>query len=192
MAFVNGFRITVLLTFEHVSGLRFCPSCPQCNVGGSPCRDRFGSSATAEGGIFGRTDAVFTSIEAQKSTGSLHAHSRLFIQFLHQHTSVHDIISMLRKNCTHVVQDYFYYRTHVCRQVVHTDKVSLEQQLDKHETAWPDYRDSTFLVTIPEYLREPSGDALNLNDTDQLADNIVQGQNGLTLTFMKTSSKYNK
>ena len=65
---------------------------------------------------------------------------------------------------------------HVCRQVFRTDKVTLEQQLDKHETARPDYKDSTFLVTIPEYLREPSGYAVNLHDTDQLADNIVQGQ----------------
>ena len=83
---------------------------------------------------------------------------------------------MLRKNRTHVVQDYLEYKTHVCRLVFHTDKVTLEQQWDKHETAWPDYKDSTFLVTIPEYLRQPSGDAVNLHDTDQLADNIVQGQ----------------
>ena len=60
VASVDGFRIMVLLTFEHLSGLRFCPNCPHFKVGGSHCRDLFGSSATAEGGIFGRIDAVFT------------------------------------------------------------------------------------------------------------------------------------
>ena len=44
---------------------------------------------------------------------------------------------------------YFDYKTHVRRQLYLTDKVALEQQFDKHETAWPDYKDSTFLVTIP-------------------------------------------
>ena len=86
---------------------------------------------------------------------------------------------MLRKNCTHVVQDYLDYKTHVCRQVFHADEVTLEQQLDKHETAWPDYKDSTFLVTIPEYLCKPPGDAVNLHHTDQLADSIAQGQQWL-------------
>ena len=49
LASVDGFRIMVLLTFEHLFGLRFCPNCPHCNVGGSPCQDLFGSRATAEG-----------------------------------------------------------------------------------------------------------------------------------------------
>ena len=51
--------------------------------------------------------------------------------------------------------------------------------MDKHETAWPDYKYSTFRATIPEYLREPSGDAVNLHDTDQLSDKIVQSQKWL-------------
>ena len=76
LASIDGFRIMVLLTFEHVFGLRFRPNCPDCNVGSNPRQYLFGSSATAEGGLFGRIDAVFTSLEAQKSTGSLHAHSK--------------------------------------------------------------------------------------------------------------------
>ena len=127
------------------------------------------------GGICGRVDAVFTSIEVQNFTGSLHAHSLFVIQCLHQHTGVHGIISMLRNNCTHVVPDYSDYKTHVCRQVYPTDTVALEQQLDKHETAWPDYKDSIVLATIPAYLQEPSGDDVKLHDTDQLPDNIVKG-----------------
>ena len=48
----------------------------------------FGSNATSEGGILGRVDAVYTYIEAQESTGSLHAHSQVVVQCLHQHTCV--------------------------------------------------------------------------------------------------------
>ena len=88
LASVDGFRIMILLTFEHLFGIRFCPNCPDCNTTTCPCQDIVGSVATALGGIFGRIDAVFTSIEAQKSTGSLHAHSQLFIQCLHEHTQV--------------------------------------------------------------------------------------------------------
>ena len=134
----------VLLTLEHLFVLRFCDNCPQCNFDGCPCQDLFGSSATAEGGIFGRIDAVFTAIEAQKSTGSLHAHSQLFIQCLHQRTSLHDVIAMLRHNCSHVVKDYLDYKTRVCRQVYQTDTIELDEQLDKHETAWPEYKESKF------------------------------------------------
>ena len=46
----------------------------------------FGSHAKPEGGILGRVDAVYMSIEAQTSTGSLHAHSQVVVQCLHQHT----------------------------------------------------------------------------------------------------------
>ena len=80
LASVDGFRIMVLLTFEHVFGLRCCENCPQCNFAGCPCQDSFGSNATAEGGLVGRIDAVFSAIQAQKSTGSLHAHSQFVIQ----------------------------------------------------------------------------------------------------------------
>ena len=87
----------IFLTFEHLFGIRFCPNCPDCNLTSNPCQDLCGSAATCLGCIFGRIDAVFTSIEAQQSTGSLHAHSQLFIQCLHQHTSLEDIITTLRK-----------------------------------------------------------------------------------------------
>ena len=65
MASVDGFRTVILLTVEHLFGIRVCPHCPDCNATSNPCQDMFGSVATALGGIFGRIDAIFTSIEAQ-------------------------------------------------------------------------------------------------------------------------------
>ena len=58
MASVDGFRTMILLTFEHLFGIRFCPHCPDCNATSNPCQDMFGSVATALGGIFGRIDAI--------------------------------------------------------------------------------------------------------------------------------------
>lgn len=110
----------IQLTFQHLFGVNFCPHCPSCNHTSSqrtPCQDLFGSNATAEGGIFGRVDAVYTSIEAQKSTGSLHAHSQVFVQCLHQHTNLYQIMEKIREKPDGIVQEYLRYKEHVCRQV---------------------------------------------------------------------------
>ena len=92
LASVDGFRVLCHLAYEHLFGVRVCPRCPDCNNADNedakPCQDIFGSNATPEGGIFGRIDGIFTSIEAQKSAGSLHAHSQLHVQCIHQHTSL--------------------------------------------------------------------------------------------------------
>ena len=44
----------------------------------------FGGNAQPTGGILGRADAVFASIEALKSSGSLRAHIQAFVQYIHQ------------------------------------------------------------------------------------------------------------
>ena len=86
------------------------------------------------------------------------------------------MVQKLRKHCTHVVQYYLDYKAHVRRQVHQSDIYTLEQQLNKHEAAWLENNNSTFLATVPEYLREASGDDVSLHDSDQLADNIVKGE----------------
>ena len=73
LASVDGFKMLLMVTYEYLFGMRVCFFCPDCNAlsktnNVSPCQDLFGSNAHAEGGIFGRIDAGFTSIEAQKST----------------------------------------------------------------------------------------------------------------------------
>ena len=121
LASVDGFRVMIQLTFQHLFGINVCQHCPRCNVDESntPCQDMFGSSATAEGGFFGRVDAVYTSIEAQKSTGSLHAHSQVFVQCLHQHTSIYDILDTLREKPHNISKEYLRYKEHVFSPGVH-------------------------------------------------------------------------
>ena len=105
LASVDGFRVVVSVSYEHLFGMRVWAFCPDCNGdAGVPCQDLFGSSSsTAEGGIFGRCDAGYTSIEAQKSKGSLHAHSQLFVQCLHQHTPLADVLRRLRADGVDIV-----------------------------------------------------------------------------------------
>ena len=64
LAAVDGFRILVSLTYEHLFGMRVCPFCPDCNNGehGVPCQELFGSNASPEGGLsVGRTQDTLPS-----------------------------------------------------------------------------------------------------------------------------------
>ena len=117
-ASVDSFRILVLAAFKFLFGMNVCFRCPDCNTSKTmqPCQDVFGCSATAEGGFAGRAEAAFTSIEKQKATGSLHAHSQVFIQCLHQHMPLIKVFEFLKSGTADVVQRYLRYKTHVCRQ----------------------------------------------------------------------------
>ena len=144
LASVDGFRLMVLLAYEHLFGMRVCPNCPHCNHDdhGSPCQDCFGSNAKPEGGVFGRVDAGYTSIEAQKSTGALHAHSQLFVQCLHQHEPLSEVLKRLAQK-PELVERYLRYKEHVCRTVFADDDLvqSWEQARRKEvESAWLTYK----------------------------------------------------
>ena len=73
LACAEGFKTLVQLTMRHLFGVRCCPHCPSCGSSDTPCTDAFGSNATAFGGVLGRVDAVYGSIECQKA-GTLHVH----------------------------------------------------------------------------------------------------------------------
>ena len=153
LASVDGFRVMIQLTFQHVFGINFCQDCPGCNhnESNSPCQDLFGSNATAEGGIFGRVDAVYTSIEAQKSTGSLHAHSQVFVQCLHQHTNIYQILEKLREKPDSIVKEYLRYKEHVSRQVYMENPEIVNTKLAEAESEWPEYKSNTMLTAVRRY-----------------------------------------
>ena len=54
LASVEGFRVMVELTLQHLFGMNYCSNCPNCSESPCPCQDLFGSSAHAEGGILNR------------------------------------------------------------------------------------------------------------------------------------------
>ena len=165
LASVEGFRVMVQLTFKYLFGLSFCSHCPDCVSSADPCQDLFGSSANAEGGIFGRIDAIFTSIEAQKSTGSLHAHSQLVVQCLHQHTPLWEIVTQLKKGAGSMFNAYLNYKAHVCRQVYASDRDVVDEKLNTFESQWPEYETATNLFGCPSYLRDvPYDPTSNVSD----------------------------
>ena len=111
----------------------------------------FGSNATAEGGIFGCVDAVYTSIEAQKSTGNLHARSHVFVQCLHQHTNIYEIINKIREKQDSIVKEYLRYKKHVCRQVYTENVYVVNAKLAEAESEWPEYERNETLTAMPAY-----------------------------------------
>ena len=152
-ASVDGFRATVLLTYEHLFGMRLCNHCPNCSSSPhTPGQYLFGSNAESDGGIFGRIDAGYSSIEAQNYSGSLHAHSQLFVQCLHQHTSLREILAMVRKDGDEIVTDYLKYNAWVCRQVHMTPEEQLHADLSECEKQWPEFKEDTHLISTPNYL----------------------------------------
>ena len=154
----DGFRVLCRLVLCHVFGVRICPYCPDCNsenFKGPPCQDRRGSSATVLGGVFGRADAVFGSIENQKA-GALHLHLQLFIQCLHQHMPLYDIFRKLRdiKQNT-IVAEYLGYVNHVCK-TTYDDIEAAHASRDAREDEWPEYANRSTLLSKPTYMSEPS------------------------------------
>jgi len=140
--------------------MRVCSNCPDCNLPqkfkGPPCQDIFGSNSTPEGGIFGRCDAAYTSIEAQKSRGSLHAHTQLFVQCLHQHTPLVEIFAQIRSaGGGEIVNKYLRYKAHVCRQE-YASVANIDSRLEVLEKEWPEYETARALTSQPAYLTRRS------------------------------------
>ena len=171
LASVDGFRILVLLTIRHLFGMRVCPFCPDCNHGdrSTPCQDVFGSNATSVGGCFGRFDAAFTAIEAQKSTGSLHAHCQLFLQCLHQHTHLHNIFETIRKNGSGIVDDYLKYQSHVRRQVYAGSEADVAKKVEDAERHWPAYKVTSLLMSRPSYQIATAPNSLTAQEVEAKA-----------------------
>ena len=75
LASVYGFHMLCRIILRTLFGVRCCSDCPDCNLKTDVdndgylkgCVDAFGSVAESEGGIFGRVDGYYGSIECQKA-----------------------------------------------------------------------------------------------------------------------------
>ena len=52
LASVDGCRVLVQLSLQHLFCMNVCQHGPECNISTERCQDLLGSSATAEGGDF--------------------------------------------------------------------------------------------------------------------------------------------
>ena len=91
-------------------GGQVLPALPQLRRFGAAVQRRVRSNALATGGVLGRVDAVFGSIECQKS-GTLHAHLQVFVQCRHQRGSLG------KPQLQTLLQRYASYTAHVRRSV---------------------------------------------------------------------------
>ena len=110
------------------------------------CSDLFGSNAYPEGGVFGRPDGIFISVEAQKSAGGLHAHAQLHLQCIHQRTPLAEILELLLRGNTHISQDYLCFKKHACRQE-YEDVDGWKSRKQQTEEEWPEYKNSAKLIS---------------------------------------------
>ena len=93
LASVEAFHVQLRLVLRHIFGVEFCVDCPNCD---QCCTDTPSASAAVWGaGAFGRVSAVYACLEHQKSA-ALHAHMQVFVECLHQHTPLKDILQLAK------------------------------------------------------------------------------------------------
>ena len=158
---VDAFTVLVRIVLARLLGLRMCPECPRCNAGDHPCQDAFGSNAEPQGGIFGRCDALFGGVEAQKA-GALHLHFHAFIQRVHQHNTLYDIAQMIRDELLSVGA-LKQYTDWVCNQS-YPDVERSKSEADEVEAQWPKFEQDKRLGRIPSFVWADQGACLNGGD----------------------------
>jgi len=154
LASVDGFHVICLLLLKCVFGVNVCPQCPRCVTTRTACADRAGSSATLAGGVFGRVDAVYMSVEAQKSTGSLHAHCQVFVQCLHQHTPLTEIFQLVETRLEGLRAAYLQYNSHVVHMTYSGQtEEEIEAGIARAEGTWPEHAADATMTAYPHYQR---------------------------------------
>ena len=185
LAAVDGFRALTQLMLKHLFGVRICPFCPDCNrfAGLEPCQDQRGSNAETSGGIFGRVDAVYISLEAQKSTGGHHGHMQVFVQCLHQHTSLADIFQLSGARLDALRREYEAYNAHVCHaSYADQSSAGMDVRIADAEASWPSHEHDITMTALPDYLlrRAAAADDLEAEATEwqkqYLENDVVQLQ----------------
>ena len=103
----------------------------------------------ATGGIFGRIDAVYGSIECQKS-GALHLHLQAFVQCFHQFTPLAELLRLEKEPLLEMLRRYSSYTAHV-RRMVYCNPEAWEEERDEVEAQWPEYRGCSLMNSRPAY-----------------------------------------
>ena len=185
LAAVDGFRVLTHLMLKHLFGVRVCSYCPDCNCfsGLEPCQDLGGSNAEANGGIFGRVDAVYISLEAQKSSGAEHGHMQVFVQCLHQHTSLEEIFRLSHAKLAALRAEYEAYNAHVCHaSYAGQSNEDMEGRIAAAEASWPTHELDVTMTTVPTYQLQRAADTDNVQNEAAdwrrryMAEDVVQLQ----------------
>ena len=175
LASVDGFHVLLRLLCRHIFGVRMCELCPDCDMTATPCSDTSGSNASLLGGAFGRVDAIYVTIEAQKSTGSLHGHIQCFVQCLHQHTPLTEIFQLPHWRLEALRQEYCKYQAHVAHAVYSGQgKDSIREGIEGAESTWPEHAEDAHMTTIPGYQQRRAQGARDLTEAEQWGQDYLE------------------
>ena len=152
LASVDGFHVLIRLLLQHLFGVNICHRCPDCDETKKPCTDCRGSNASLSGGVFGRAEAVYVTIEAQKSSGSLHGHIQCFIQCLHQHTPLTEIFQLPFQRLEALRAEYCRYTAHVAHSVyAGQSPTDVNKHIAEAESTWPTHEYDVAMMETPRY-----------------------------------------
>ena len=84
LSVIEAYKIEIYLRLATLCGLRMCPDCPNCNVKGVGCQDKFGSNMRPGGGIFGSAIALGAGTEHQ-GYGTPHLHGEIHVNSIFQY-----------------------------------------------------------------------------------------------------------
>ena len=96
----------------------------------------------------------------------------MFIQCLHQHTPLSEVLQHLKRDGQHDIDKYLRYKEHVCRQV-YADAQRAEENLPEKESQWPEYSSSKVLAFRPSYQTR------RCNQEDSVDQGIGEGRRWL-------------
>ena len=103
----------------------------------------------------------------------------MFVQCLHQHTNIYQIIAKLREKPDSIVKEYLRYKEHVSRQVYTEDVQTVNTKLAETESEWPEYKTHTTLTAIPNYSVKAEHDLTHTNlvrdGINTLKDFVAEG-----------------
>ena len=149
MCCLNAFWTTIHVVLPNLFGWRMCPDCPHCTESDHPCMDIYGSNATCMGGSLGRTDAIVGAIEAQKAEGVLHLHMFLYVQMLHQFSTLAEIGALLREGLVSV--DAMKHFISVARCAAYPNLELFKEERANIEQTWPAYAKDLSLSRPPRW-----------------------------------------
>ena len=141
LAAANAFFVQIRTVLATMLGVRMCPRCPHCSETEWPCQDALGSSAELMGGIAGRVDALFGAVESQKTTGALHYHFFMFVQRLHQFTTLKEIAEKLEEGLVRA-EELKHFLGQICRES-YPDLEQFKNERASLEKNFPTYGEKT-------------------------------------------------
>ena len=82
---------------------------------------------------------ISLSLEAQKSSGAEHGHMQVFVQCLHQHTSLEEIFRLSHDKLAALRAEYEAYNVHVCHaSYVGQSNEDMERRIAAAEASCPE------------------------------------------------------